>query len=47
MFDEVVLNKGDIKAAADKAVEQMNETFKATADKKRYILERLYTPPSA
>lgn len=47
MFDEVILNKGDIKAAADKAVEQMNETFKATADKKRYILERLYTPPSA
>jgi multiple sugar transport system substrate-binding protein len=47
MFDEVILNKGDIKAAADKAVEQMNETFKATSDKKRYILERLYTPPSS
>jgi ABC-type glycerol-3-phosphate transport system substrate-binding protein len=47
MFDEVVLNKGDIKAAADKAVEQMNEAFKATADKKRYILERLYKPPSS
>jgi maltose-binding protein MalE len=46
-FDEVVLNKGDIKAAADKAVEQMNAAFKATADKKRYILERLYEPPAA
>ena len=47
MFDEVVLNKGDLKAAADKAVEQMNAAFKATADKKRFILERLYKPPSS
>lgn len=47
MFDEIILNKGDIKAAADKAVEQMNEAFKATADKKRYIAERAYEPPAS
>lgn len=46
MFDEVILNKGDPKAAADKAVEQMNSAFKATSDKKRYILERSYQAPS-
>lgn len=47
MFDEVILNKGEPKAAADKAVEQMNAAFKATADKKRYILERAYKAPSS
>jgi ABC-type glycerol-3-phosphate transport system substrate-binding protein len=46
MFDEIVLNKGDIKAAADSAVEQMNAAFAATSDKKRFILERSYVPPS-
>jgi multiple sugar transport system substrate-binding protein len=47
MFDEVILNQGDPKAAADNAVEQMNEAFKATADKQRYILERSYEPPAS
>jgi ABC-type glycerol-3-phosphate transport system substrate-binding protein len=47
MFDEVILNQGDVQAAADNAVEQMNAAFKATADKKRYILEREFKPPTA
>jgi multiple sugar transport system substrate-binding protein len=47
MFDEVVLKKGDIRAAADRAVEQMNQTFRETAHIRRFILERLYTPPAS
>jgi len=47
MFDEIILNKGDIKAAADNAVEQMNAAFEATADKPRYIAERAYEPPAS
>jgi ABC-type glycerol-3-phosphate transport system substrate-binding protein len=47
MFDEVILNQGDPKAAADNAVEQMNAAFAATADTKRYIQERAYEPPSS
>jgi ABC-type glycerol-3-phosphate transport system substrate-binding protein len=46
MFDEVVLNNGDVQAAADNATEQMNAAFQATADKKRYIAERAYKPPA-
>jgi multiple sugar transport system substrate-binding protein len=46
MFDEAILNKADVKATLDSAVEQMNAAF-ASADKKRYIVERAYKPPSS
>ncbi len=45
MFDEVVLNKGDVKAAADSATEQMNSAL-ASSGKKRLFTERLYKPPA-
>lgn len=45
MFDEVILNKGDVRAAADSATEQMNAAFKATAGKKRFIMERAFIAP--
>ena len=46
MFDEVVLNKADVKATADKATEDMNAAL-AASGKQRLFTERLYTPPSS
>ena len=46
MFDEVVLNNTDAKVALDTATEQMNVALK-DADKRRFIVERNYQPPSA
>ena len=46
MFDEVVLNNADAKVALDTATEQMNVALK-DADKRRFIVERNYQPPSA
>ena len=46
MFDEVVLEQADPKAALDKATEQMNEALKSSG-KQRIIVERNYkAPPS-
>ena len=46
MFDEVILNNADAKVALDTATEQMNVALK-DADKRRFIVERNYQPPSA
>jgi ABC-type glycerol-3-phosphate transport system substrate-binding protein len=46
MFDEVILNKGNVKAALDTATEQMNAAFKSSG-KRRYIVERNFRPPSS
>jgi len=46
MFDEVVLNNTDAKVALDTATEQMNVALR-DADKRRFIVERNYQPPSA
>jgi ABC-type glycerol-3-phosphate transport system substrate-binding protein len=45
MFDEVILNNGDPKAALDSATEQMNAAFK-DSNERRLIVERNYQPPS-
>jgi ABC-type glycerol-3-phosphate transport system substrate-binding protein len=45
MFDEVVLEQTEPKAALDKATEQMNAALKA-ANKQRIIVERNYKGPS-
>ena len=45
MFDEVVLNKADVKAAADTATEQMNAALKSSG-KQRLFTERAYQPPA-
>ena len=46
MFDEVILNNADAKVALDTATEQMNVALR-DADKRRFIVERNYQPPSA
>jgi phage head maturation protease len=46
MFDQTILEKGDVKAALDEATEQMNAAL-AASNEKRYIVEREYKPPSA
>jgi hypothetical protein len=45
MFDEVILNNGNPKAALDSATEQMNAAFQA-AGERRMIVERNYQPPT-
>lgn len=44
MFDEVIVQDGDPKAALDKATEGMNAVFKESKVK-RIIMERQYKPP--
>ena len=46
MFDEIVLNKADVKATADAATEQMNAAL-AASGKTRLFTERLYKAPTA
>jgi multiple sugar transport system substrate-binding protein len=46
MFDQTILEKGDVKTALDEATEQMNAAL-AASNEKRYIVEREYKPPSA
>ncbi len=45
MFDEVVLNKADVRQAANTATEQMNAALKSSG-KKRLFTERSYKPPT-
>jgi ABC-type glycerol-3-phosphate transport system substrate-binding protein len=45
MFDEVILNNGNPKAALDTATEQMNAALTA-ANERRLIVERNHQPPS-
>lgn len=45
MFDETVLTPGDVKAALDKATEQMNAALKESG-KQRLFTERAYKPPA-
>lgn len=46
MFDEVILEKGDPKAALDKATESMNAALKSSG-KRRVFTERSYKAPQA
>lgn len=45
MFDEVILNKADVRAAATTATEQMNAAL-ASSGKQRLFTERAYKPPA-
>lgn len=45
MFDEVILNKADVKTAANTATDQMNAALKASG-KKRLFTESLYKTPT-
>ncbi len=46
MFDELILNKADVKATADTATEAMNAAL-AASGKQRLFTERLYKTPTA
>ena len=46
MFDEVVLNRADVRTAANTATEQMNAAL-ASSGKRRLFTERLYKAPTA
>ncbi len=45
MFDEIILNKANVRAAATTATEQMNAVL-ADSGKERLFTERAYTPPA-
>jgi len=45
LFDEIILNKADVREAANTATEQMNAAL-ASSGKQRLFTERLYTPPA-
>ena len=45
MFDELILNKADVRATADAATEQMNAAL-ASSGKQRLFTERLYQAPA-
>jgi hypothetical protein len=46
MFDDLILNKADVKTVADTATQQMNQAL-ASSGKQRLFTERLYQPPAA